>query len=855
MTSKEIRDTWLSFFEKKGHFVMPSAALLPKNDKSLLFINAGVTPLKRYFEGTEIPPKNRITNVQKCLRTNDIDNVGRTSRHHTFFEMMGNFSIGDYFRDEALEYAFELLTSPDYFGFPLEKLYFTYYPADIDTFNKWVSLGVNPEHIIVKEDNFWEIGEGPCGPDTEIHYDRGEAFDKRGIELLSLDLPNDRYIEIWNIVFSQFNAKANVKRSEYKELPHKNIDTGAGFERFVCILQNGNTNFDTDLFLPIIHKVEELSGVKYNHQMAFMVIADHARTLTMSLSDGGVFSNVGRGYVLKRILRRALKYGRKLGLTTAFLYELVDVVVSIMSQTYSDLTKNVSLIKKIIKSEEEKFLSTLEFGENMLLNKISSGLKEIDGKLAFLLYDTYGFPIELTEEYAEEYGITVDKAGYDEELKLQKQRSKEHITKIGMKGQNKEFLDYKGKSLFVGYDLLSLSTKVIKVFSEGIVLEKTPFYATSGGQAADKGTINKAEVIDVIKLPNGQHLHKGFFNVKEGDIVLASVDKTIREKTMRNHSSLHILQKALKLTLGEHVEQQGSYVDDKVGRFDFNNYSLPTTKEILCVEKIVKDTIKAALPVKIENMSLLAAKQLGAMALFEDKYLDIVRVVSMDKFSIELCGGTHVTSTADLGDFGIISCFSIGSGIYRIECIAHDVKEKMQSEIHPIQLEINKVLDKIGAFEKEGFIVSVIKKPELLNSYIDILNTQEYLSNLQKALKSLEKQKSDSELTNARSDLSKYGFTDDKEQVVVLRDVDSKVCKELLDMIFDKINADNLFIINVVDERLSYYVKSRNGKAKILLDAATTISGNGGGNEKFAQGASKDSKLLAEVVASIKKVL
>ncbi len=411
LKSYEIRQMWLDFFKSKGHSVEKSASLIPQNDPTLLWTNAGVSPLKKYFDGSVIPSNPRITNAQKCIRTNDIENVGKTARHHTFFEMMGNFSIGDYFRNEVLPWAFELLTSDKWFGMDKNKLYITYYPNDHATRDLWIKCGMSPDHLIPLEDNFWEIGEGPCGPDTEIFYDRGESYDKRGKELIEQDIENDRFIEIWNIVFSQYNSKPGVPREEYKELPHKNIDTGSGLERLCCVMQGVDTNYDTDLFKPLINKIEEISGVKYEGQMAFKVIADHVRTVTFAVADGATMSNEGRGYVLRRVLRRATKYAKKLGINKPFMASLVDVVIQIMDPFYPYLHEKVGVIKEIITREESKFLETINQGEKRF-NEIASKSDVISGDDAFLLYDTYGFPYELTEEYAEELGKHVDEEGF-----------------------------------------------------------------------------------------------------------------------------------------------------------------------------------------------------------------------------------------------------------------------------------------------------------------------------------------------------------------------------------------------------------------------------------------------------------
>ncbi|MDR2867831.1 MAG: alanine--tRNA ligase, partial [Acholeplasmatales bacterium] len=506
MSSNEIRKTWLDFFKDHQHVIIPSSPLVPKNDRTLLWINAGVAPLKKYFDGSVTPPAKRLTNIQKCIRTNDIENVGLTARHHTFFEMMGNFSIGDYFKVEAIKLASILLFSDKYFGFPKNLIYITYYPADTICYEQWLKEGLSSDHLIPLESNFWEIGPGPSGPDTEVFFDRGEAYDARGSELIANDLENDRFIEIGNIVFSQFNANPKVDRSLYLELPHKNIDTGFGLERFACVLQGTKTNFETDLFYPIIEEVERLTKIKYQGQMAFKVIADHIKALSMAIADGALISNVGRGYVLRRILRRALNYGHQLNLNEPFLYKLVDVTCEIMKTFYPDIQTKVEIVKEIIKNEEKQFLKTLLEGEN-IFNSYIENHDFIDGDFAFKLYDTYGFPIELTKEMAISKNLKIDLDGYQKHLIKQKEDSRNNKKQLGMESQNAEYLNFWEKSKFLGYDTYETSSKVIKIFPAGIVLDVTPFYATSGGQVCDKGRINNIPIQEVTKLPNGQFLH------------------------------------------------------------------------------------------------------------------------------------------------------------------------------------------------------------------------------------------------------------------------------------------------------------------------------------------------------------
>lgn len=609
LTGNQIRSMWLEFFKSKGHEIIPSASLIPHNDPTLLWINAGVAPLKKYFDGREKPKNPRMTNAQKSIRTNDIENVGKTARHHTFFEMLGNFSIGDYFRNEVLTWAYELLFSPDWFALDKNNIYITYYPEDKDTFEKWQSLGVEASHLVPIADNFWEIGEGPCGPDTEIFYDRGTKYDPNniGLDLLRKDIENDRYIEIWNIVFSQYNSVSGLPREQYPELPSKNIDTGSGLERLACIFQETETNYETDLFMPMIKFLEQHTGCSYDnpaYKMAFRVIVDHVRSVTFAIADGATFANEGRGYVLRRILRRAVRYGKKLGIKQPFLYQMVSIVIDNMKDFYSYLVDKQAIIEKIIKTEEENFLKTLATGEKKL-NDIMSNSKEkvISGASSFLLYDTFGFPIELTQEAASDNGFTVDIVGFNEELEKQKNRARNaRSNEQSMNIQNEEYLNFKRKSEFVGYTTLEQESTVIGLFKDGkkvnkangllfVVLEKTPFYAEMGGQAGDQGIFTykgqNFDVLDTFKLPNGQHAHSVDFKNQEisvDDIVLACVNADYRLAVSQNHSATHLLNQALREVLGQHVVQHGSQVTKENLRFDFNHYQNLTVEEILKVE-------------------------------------------------------------------------------------------------------------------------------------------------------------------------------------------------------------------------------------------------------------------------------
>lgn len=686
----EIRRRWIAFFEKRGHKYIPGVSLIPQGDKSLLWVNAGVTGLKKYFDGSEIPPSRRIVNVQKSIRTNDIENVGRTARHHTFFEMLGNFSIGDYFRKEVIPWAMEILTSEEEgFGMPLDKLYATYNPADTESRDLWIKCGMAPDHLVPLEGNFWQIGEGPCGPNTEVFFDRGEKYDPEhlGKKLLEEELENDRYIEIWGIVFSQFQGENGVPREKFKELPSKNIDTGAGLERIACILQGTETNFETDLFMPIVHAAEKLSGAPYagDNLMSYRVIADHARCLTFALSDGAEFSNDGRGYVLRRILRRAMRYGQKIGLHGPFLHKLVDSVVDMYDGFYPELLAHREKVKGMILSEEKRFESTLESGEKVLESYLEKGL-DLTGEEAFKLYDTYGFPLELTVEIAGEKGLKVDTDAFEKLMEEQRDRARKARGEIeSFHRQSKDLLAFKEQGSF-SYEATELSSKATGLFVDGvrvkefagqgeIAFEETPFYVECGGQVSDTGYILgegvKAKVVSMGKTPAGMPLHvveveEG--KLEEGKAYTLKVDALRRHLIERNHSCTHLLHAALSHVLG-HVEQKGSFVNEDYLRFDYGFDRKPTAEELKKVADEVNEKIAEGIAEKTLVLPIEEAKKLGAEMEFSEKYGDVVRVVTFDDYSREFCGGTHVHSSSDIGIFFIKSESSIASGVRRIEAL------------------------------------------------------------------------------------------------------------------------------------------------------------------------------------------
>ncbi len=887
LTSNEIRTIWLNFFKNKGHHIEEGASLIPLNDPTLLWINAGVAALKKYFDGSIIPTNPRITNVQKAIRTNDIENVGHTARHHTFFEMMGNFSIGDYFKNEAIEFAFELLTSDKYFAIPLDKLYITYFPKDLDTYNKWISLGVLKEHMIPCNDNFWEIGEGPCGPDSEIFFDRGEEYDPKhiGLDLLKNDIENDRYIEIWNIVFSQFNSKPGVKRENYQELPHKNIDTGAGLERFCLIMQNAKTNYETDLFYPIIKECEKIAKFKYEgeYEVSYKIIADHLRTCTFALADGASFSNEGRGYVLRRLLRRAVRHGRKLGIEKEFLAQLVDVVIEIMKDFYPYLIDKKDFIKNQITNEERKFLDKLVDGEK-ILNELYEKNHELTGEDAFLLYDTYGYPFEITLEFANEHNITIDKQAFDEAMAKQKELARSsRDNKNSMKQQNEAYMDFKETSIFMGYDNLRIdNVKIIGIFNEndnlGIVTDKTAFYAEMGGEVGDKGVIFNdnfvGNVIDCQKLPNGQHMmitKVVYGNIKINDLVNVEVNDEIRKQIEANHSATHLLDQALKDVLGNHVFQHGSLVNENNIRFDFNHFENVKTDDLLKIEKIVKEKIQNKLNVRTYELPIEDAKKEGCIAVFGEKYGNIVRIVNIDNYSKEFCGGCHVKNSQDISDFAICNIESKGSGIYRIEAVTKDnIIEKLINHNQTLFTEYDTMLTKYNLLLENAKklnlkINDVNIKYQKENSYQMILNVKIALENLKEAIKSLDKQikalETSKEISNFDYDnVTIETIKDIKTIFVKLTLDDGALVKQIADNLQNKYNDCLIFVMSVSNDKVLFVAKANDEINKkgimcgnLVKKASMLCGGNGGGRPDFAQAGGKDITKVDEVFKLVKE--
>ncbi len=874
LTGNEIRNVWLDFFKSKGHLVEKGASLIPNDDPTLLWMNSGVAALKKYFDGRIVPKNPRLVNVQKCIRTNDIENVGHTARHHTFFEMLGNFSIGDYFREEALEYAFEILTSEKYFGFDLSKMYFTVYPLDQDSYDKWKKLGVPEDHILKTDDqNFWEIGEGPCGPCTEVFYDRGPAFGDFGVDSIRKDIENDRYVEIWNIVFSQYNATKGLKREDYPELPNKNIDTGAGLERFASVIQGAKTNFETDLFMPIIKKIEHISGVEYSGQISFKVIADHVRTVSMAVADGAMMSNEGRGYVLRRLLRRAVKHGKQLKIDRPFLTELVDIVIDMMKEFYPYIKEKKHIIKKIVVAEENKFLETLLSGEKKF-HEIVSNLesKVIKGTDAFLLYDTYGFPLELTMEYAEEIGLSVDQDGFHSEMDKQKERARSARGDIqSMASQNPEYLEFDKKSEFVGYETLIEHTKIIKVFKDGLVLKKTPFYATSGGQVADTGRIYNDDfvlhVVDVEKLPNGQFLHRVEEEITpefEGEKVIASVDETKRHLTEFNHSATHLMFFALREVLGEHVSQQGSFVNEDGLRFDFNHYESISDQIILQVEKMVKEMIKDSHVSKTEIVTVDEARAKGAIAEFGEKYEDKVRMIDL-KYTLDLCGGTHVKNIHDIGDFAIKSLSSIGSGIYRIEGVTNKAVAILSDSLEGINNDIANLQDKAAKIlanaRVEGLNLHFEFNPHIIKqgSYQDVLNKRALLHETQAKVKDLEKAFNKAKDELALKSVTDFSdFTYGNKIIAKVEGIEGNALKQLADDLATRFDQAFIMLASIGEDKVVFVAKSNDpliNAGKMVKEAAIICNGNGGGRPDFAQAGGKDPAKADEALAKIRELV
>lgn len=870
LTGAQIRQMFLDFFQEKGHAVEPSASLVPHEDPSLLWINSGVATLKKYFDGRVIPQNPRITNAQKSIRTNDIENVGKTARHHTFFEMLGNFSIGDYFKEEAITWAWEFLTSDKWIGFDKELLFVTIHPEDEEAFTIWnEKMGVPKERIIRLEENFWDIGEGPSGPNTEIFYDRGEAY---GNDFSDPELypggENERYLEVWNLVFSQFNHNPD---GSYTPLPKKNIDTGMGLERMTSIVQDVPTNFDTDLFMPMIGATETISGEKYRNgdlekDMAFKVIADHIRTVTFAVGDGALPSNEGRGYVLRRLLRRAVRYSKKLNINRPFMFELVPVVGEVMKDFYPEVLEKKDFIAKVVKNEEERFHETLHDGEAILAEVIAKAKEEkttvISGVDAFRLYDTYGFPIELTEEYAEEAGMTVDQEGFENEMEKQRERARAARQDVdSMQVQGGVLGEVKVASEFVGYGTVATESNVVALVKNGeytdslqageegqLMLNVTPFYAESGGQIADRGYLLadgvKVLVKDVQKAPNGQNLHKVV--VEEGTLtkdaaVKAIIDTKNRGSVVKNHTATHLLHQALKDVLGTHVNQAGSLVTSERLRFDFSHFGQVQADELEKIERIVNEKIWESIDVEISQKAIEEAKEMGAMALFGEKYGDVVRVVQVGDYSLELCGGCHVDNTASIGIFKIVAESGIGAGTRRIEAVTGKSAYELMN-------------DQVGLLKEAAGKMKT--NPKDILTRVDGLFAE--VKQLQKENESLAAKLSNIEAGNLTDSVmtvdgvnvlaAKVNVADMNNLRTMMDDLKNKL--ESAVVVLASVNDDKVNILAGVTKDL---ISQGYHAGKLVKEVASRCGGGGGGRPDMAQAGGKNPAQVEEALAFVQE--
>ncbi|WP_144698879.1 alanine--tRNA ligase [Fictibacillus phosphorivorans] len=866
LTSAQVRQMFLDFFQEKGHGVEPSASLVPHEDPTLLWINSGVATLKKYFDGRVIPENPRITNAQKSIRTNDIENVGITARHHTFFEMLGNFSIGDYFKVEAILWAWEFLTSEKWIGFDPEKLSVTIHPEDDEAFDIWTKqVGLPEERIIRLEGNFWDIGEGPSGPNTEIFYDRGEAYgsDPSDPELYPGG-ENDRYLEVWNLVFSQFNHNPD---GTYTPLPKKNIDTGMGLERMVCVIQDTKTNFETDLFMPIIKETEKLSDTSYGlsteTDTAFKVIADHVRTVSFAIGDSALPSNEGRGYILRRLIRRAIRFAKKININKPFMYELVPTVADIMVDFYPEVKEKVPFIQKVIKTEEERFHETINEGlailEDVMAREKEEGRNVISGKDAFKLYDTFGFPFELTQEYAAENGMDVDLEGFENEMKAQRERARAARQEVdSMQVQGGVLSDITVKSEFSGYDNLAGESKILEVLQNGervamvasgeeaqVILDVTPFYAESGGQIADQGKIAGKELLlsvkDVQKAPNGQNLHtvvveKG---VLENNIdVSVEVDPEIRAKVVKNHTATHLLHQALKDVLGTHVNQAGSLVQEGRLRFDFTHFGSISTEELEKIEEIVNEKVWGNIPVEKMVKNINEAKAMGAMALFGEKYGETVRVVKVGDYSLELCGGCHVNNTSEIGLFKIVSESGIGAGTRRIEAVTgenayrlmngqvqllKDTAAKLKTNLKDVPQRIDALNEQIRELQKEKESLAAKIGNMEAGSLVDEVQTINGVSVIAKKLSGVD-------MNGLRS---------------IVDDLKNKLQSGVVIL-----GAENGGKVNIVAGVTKDLVTKGYHAGNLVKEVAVRCGGGGGGRPDMAQAGGKDPQKLQEGIDS-----
>ncbi|GAA4654608.1 alanine--tRNA ligase [Anaerocolumna aminovalerica] len=867
----ELRKMFLDFFESKGHLKLNSFSLVPQNDKSLLLINSGMAPLKPYFTGQEIPPRKRVTTCQKCIRTGDIENVGKTARHGTFFEMLGNFSFGDYFKHEAIAWSWEFLT--EVVGLEADRIYPSVYEDDDEAFDIWnKEIGVPAEKIFRfgKADNFWEHGAGPCGPCSEIYYDRGEKYGC-GEPGCTVGCECDRYIEVWNNVFTQFENDGN---GNYTELSQKNIDTGMGLERLAVVVQDVDSIFDVDTIKALLERVCQVAGVTYKQDpkvdVSIRLITDHIRSVTFMISDGIIPSNEGRGYVLRRLLRRAARHGRLLGIKDRFLATLSTTVIEGSKDGYPELEEKKDYILKLLTIEEDNFYKTIDQGLSILSeleeNLIKTGEKTLSGEDAFKLYDTYGFPIDLTKEILEEKGFAIDEEGFKEAMNVQREtaRSARAVTNyMGADETVYQQLDPSLSSEFVGYDKLNHTSKITALTTETdvvneliagqngtIIVEETPFYATSGGQVADIGVIKTADaefkVEDVIKLQGGKIGHvgkviKGILHVTEQ--VNLAIDMDNRLSTGKNHSATHLLQKALRVVLGSHVEQAGSYVSSDRLRFDFTHFSALTKDEIEKVEAIVNEEITAGLTVHTEIMSMEEAKKTGATALFGEKYSDNVRVVSMGDFSKELCGGTHVSNTSSITVFKILSETGVAAGVRRIEALTG-------KGVFTYYKEIEEELNQAAKVAKA--------EPAMLSKKIESLHEE---------IKALQ-----AENEKLKNKLAKDALGDVMDQVIEVKgvkllaakvpDVDMNGLRNLGDQLKDKMGEGVIVLVSVMEGKVNLITMATEGAMKkgahagnLIKELAVLVGGGGGGRPNMAQAGGKNPDGVDELIAKAGSIL
>ena len=869
----ELRELFLSFFESKGHLRLPSFSLVPQNDASILLINAGMTPMKPWFKGEEEPPRKRVCTCQKCIRTGDIENVGKTARHGTYFEMLGNFSFGDYFKEDAIPWAWEFLTSPQWVGLDPDRLYPSVFrgnettPADDEAFRIWnEKVGIPAERIFKfgKEDNFWEHGSGPCGPCSEIYYDRGPKYGC-GKPGCTVGCDCDRYMEIWNVVFSQFD---NDGAGHYTELKQKNIDTGMGLERLAVVCQDVDSLFDVDTVMNITHKVSQITGAHYgeSHQrdVSLRVITDHIRSAVFMICDGVLPSNEGRGYVLRRLLRRAARHGKLMGVNEPFLFDVVDTVVHENEGHYPELRERQEYITRVIRVEEENFAKTIDGGIK-IFNEMLSGHKDrgetvFSGADAFKLYDTYGFPIDLTQEMVEEAGMTVDKSAFDQLMKEQKARAREARKALGDLGwAGVEFGKEVPATRFVGYDKLEGEGHIAAIVAEEelrdtiaagtegiLVLDETPFYAEMGGQVADHGVISCGEarfqVTDVQKNKGGKFMHYGKLlsgSLTVGDTVLAAVDGKRRKAVMRAHSATHLLDYALRAVLGDHAHQAGSLVEPDRLRYDFTHFSAVTPEELNQISRLVSEMILDGLDVDIREMPIDQARELGAIALFGEKYGDVVRVVNMGGRSIELCGGTHVDNTAKIGPFRILGESSVASGVRRIEAVTGQVFLDLVDEMNARILQAAEALKTTPAelFHKAQSSMAEIRE---LHQVIDRMKDKLLAGDVDSLLFSAKEVGGLKVITGSRqdtdaADLRKLGdFLRDKAPNVVA--------------VLGAVNGEKVTLLAVCGKNaVAQGIKA----GDIIKSIAPIVGGKGGGKPDSAMGGGTDTLKVDDALAAV----